>query len=197
VKSITATEFLARIKEKPSVFEHWDTPLEITEYVSCQNSPITHLSKHLTFSGRNEVGDSANFSGCENLQIAIGTFYGFVFWNSAIKKIEDLNILQCDMFNMSATFSGCKNLKIATGRYQGFVNFEDCGIETIQNLHIQSPDEEGDYASFRDCPTLLTLKGWDLSKKILIEPEKLAAEKKRLALQKFVEKAQPQELPFL
>ncbi len=58
---ITAKEFFEMIKGNPSVFEHWETPLEITEFIDCEYSPITHLSKHLTFSGKDNHGDSAMF----------------------------------------------------------------------------------------------------------------------------------------
>jgi hypothetical protein len=76
------------IMENPSVFEHWETPLEITGYVNCQNSPITHLSPHLTFSGKNEDGDTASFLNCPNLKVATGNYPGFViFNNSGIQQV--------------------------------------------------------------------------------------------------------------
>jgi hypothetical protein len=37
---ITAAEFYKMIEEDPSIFEHWNTPLEITEFVKCWKSPI-------------------------------------------------------------------------------------------------------------------------------------------------------------
>jgi hypothetical protein len=193
---VTAKQFLAMIAENPSVFEHWNTPLEITEYVDCKNSPISHLSTHLTFSGRDEDGDVATFKHCLHLKIATGTFNGGVwFCNSGIEKIENLQVTQPDNQGFSATFADCKNLQIATGNYVGTVIFSGSGVHSIQNLHIHT--SIGTYADFCKCPNLQTLKGWDLSKKILIEPQKLQAEKERRALQKFHKETEPSTLPFL
>jgi hypothetical protein len=192
---ITAAKFLAMIDENPSVFEHWETPLEITEYVDCRDSNITHLSPHLTFSGKDNDEWSATFSECERLETATGTFRGFVsFANSNIKKIDKLQT-----FNkkQSASFFNCKSLEIATGHYPGFVWFTFSGIHSIQNLHIENPNKKGEYADFKNCDMLKTLKGWDLSKEIEIEPEKLAAEKERQALLKFKKETEAQTLPFL
>jgi hypothetical protein len=197
MKKITAKKFLAMIAENPSVFEHWDTRLEITDHVYCQHSRITHLSPHLIFP-RNQNGDSAAFLQCKHLKIATGTFHGCVsFAESGIEKIEELFILRTNTNDWAASFLGCKSLKIATGNYPGFVNFEETGIESIQNLHIENPDSDY-FADFSRCPNLHTLEGWDLSKQICIEDEKWDAEKnRRAALQKYIEKTKPENLPFL
>jgi hypothetical protein len=273
---ITAAEFLAMIAENPSVFEHWNTPLEITEYVECKNSPITHLSPHLTFSGKDfeetsasfykcknlkratgnfkgtlliwnsgietienlhvgkdKYGYSASFPFCQNLQIASGNFEGFVsFEKSGIKKIENLNVGKdkagisasfCGCPNLkiatgdfpglvdfsesgvekivnlnagkhedgiSADFLGCKNLKIATGNFEGFAIFLHSGIDTIHNLNIKTPHAIYGYADFNGCPNLQTLEGWDISKTIHIEPQKLEAEIKRQTTLKKPQKSQ-------
>jgi hypothetical protein len=199
MRKITAKKFLAMVSENPSVFENWDTPLEITQYVEGNNSPITHLSKHLIFSGKNPNGDTADFRYCPNLQTATGTFHGFVwFAENGIQKIENLLITQPDNNQIATSFAKCLHLEIATGTYPGFVNFSGCGIHSIQNLNINTPEEEGIYAEFSNCHNLQTLEGWDPSKKICIEPKKLEAEHKRRAtLKKFVQESQPQELPFL
>jgi hypothetical protein len=198
MKKISEKEFKTMIVTNRSIFEHWNTPLEITEFVDCSLSFITHLSKHLIFSGKNRSGDAADFSGCESLQNATGTFHGYVsFCKSSIRKIEELNVIGSDLNGWSANFYSCKNLEIATGNYKNYVTFDDSAIHTIQNLHIQNPDNDGDYSNFSACPNLITLEGWDLSKKIYIEAAKLAAEKERRALQKFIEETQPKPLPFL
>ncbi len=195
---ITAKEFLEMIGESPSVFEHWNTPLEITEYVLCINSPITSLSKHLTFSGKNEDGKSASFLVCHKLKTATGTFHGSVeFSDCGIQKIEELTITQTDNKAEAASFAGCQSLEIATGTYPGAVNFSGTGIHSIQNLHIENPNKTGEYATFIACPLLKNLGDWDLSKKIGTNPEKIAAEKERRALEKFYKTAQPDKLPFL
>jgi hypothetical protein len=195
---ITAKEFLEMVAENPSVFEHWETPLEITEYVNCNNLPITHLSPHLTFSGKDKFGNSASFYQCKNLQIATGTFQGAVdFSDSGVKKIKNLNVGE-NKTRFSATFSSCPHLQTASGTYEGFVTFYKSGIHAIQNLHIKNSDKDGDYADFYECPNLKNLEGWNLSKKIIIEPDKLQTEKKhRAALQKFHKETQVEELPFL
>ncbi len=77
------------LTENPSVFKHWETPLEIIEYVDCEASPITHLSPLLTFSGRDNVGDSACFLKCAQLENASGTFNGYVYFtHSNIRKLK-------------------------------------------------------------------------------------------------------------
>jgi hypothetical protein len=199
MKRITAEEFHKLIDGNPSVFEYWNTPLEITEYVTCQNSPITHLSPHLIFSGIDRSGWAANFYLCKHLQIATGSFHGYVtFGKSAVQKIENLNIISTRQETNSATsFYHCENLQIATGTYPGHVDFSGSGIHFIQNLHIEKPNKVGFYSSFNLCHNLRTLQNWDITKQINIEPEKLAAEKERIALQNFHKKIQLEALPFL
>jgi hypothetical protein len=195
---ITANEFHKMILENPSVFEDWDSPLEITGYVFCKGTKITHLSKHLTFSGRNRGGECANFSKCKELKIATGTFHGFTnFEESGIEKIEDLHIPQTCTNGTSASFAYCKALQTASGTYSGFVNFQHTGIHSIQKLYIKPTNENDIHADFYGCHNLKTLKGWDIYKKFNIELEKIVAEKKRLTLQKILKEMQPKELPFL
>jgi hypothetical protein len=198
MRKIKAAEFHELVNTNPNVFEQWNTPLEITEYIICSENPITHLSPFLTFSGKDGDGDVANFRACPNLKIATGTFHGFVNFNySGVEKIKNLQITKTTL-GWVASFMGCKSLQTATGNYIGFLTFQESGIHTIQNLHIESPDENGNYADFTDCPNLQTLESWDLTKQIVIEPEKLAAEKRRRAsLQKFIQTTQPHALPFL
>ncbi len=182
------------VDKNPSVFEHWETPLEITEYVYCDFSEIIHLSKYLTFSGKNDQGKCASFGHCKSLQTATGTFHGYVtFKTSGIQRIEELHILKPNIAQ-TADFSYCKSLKIATGTYPGKVNFSDSGAETIHNLHIQTAIQT---ANFSYCPNLKNLRDLDLSKPIEIEPEKLIAEKERRAVLKFNKETKPQELPSL
>jgi hypothetical protein len=156
---ITAKEFLEMIAENPSIFEQWNTPLEITEYVDCSDSNITYLSPHLTFSGRNEDGDTADFSHCPNLTSATGTFHSCVnFFGSGIVKIENLTVTQPNEYGKSANFGYCPFLQIATGSYPGYVNFEHSGIEHIKHLVAES-------YSFKDCFNLQNLKEWEISQR--------------------------------
>jgi hypothetical protein len=199
MKKITAKEFYAMISKNPSVFEHWDSPLEITEFIQCSLSPITHLSKHLTFSGKSGNGDAAHFSNCKHLKVATGTFTGFVlFFKTGVETIDNLVVTEPNQNGAAAQFFGCKYLQTATGTYPGHVCFTKTGIHGIHKLDIQKPYPSGEYARFVQCPNLQNLEGWDLSKPIHIEPKKLEAERKRrAALQKFARQTQPKELPFL
>jgi hypothetical protein len=199
MKQITADEFYKMITENPSVFEFWNTPLEITELVDCYRSPITHLSKHLIFSGRDDDGDVADFSRCPNLRIATGTFHGFVYFHASnIQKIENLNVIKRNKKKWSASFTSCTALNVATGNYTGFVSFANSGIHSIHNLHIQHPDKDDCYTNFWNCPNLHSLEGWDIFKTSEIEPEKLEAEiKRRNALKKFHKENKIETLPFL
>jgi hypothetical protein len=198
---ITAGEFAVMIHENPSVFEHWDTPLEILGYVNARDSQITHithLSPHLTFAGTNNEDFAASFRECPNLKIATGTFHGSVdFGFSNIEKIENLTVTQPDKNGWAASFWGCKKLKSITGTYPGFLFLTGSGIESLKSLHIEKHNISGKYLDVSDCPNLKNLSGWDLSKQITIESEKLEAEPKRRAIQKFLNKTQPEELPFL
>jgi hypothetical protein len=195
---ITAKEFLAMVKENPSIFEHWETPLEITEYVDCSSSIITHLSPHLTFSGKNENENTASFYDCKSLKNATGTFHGYVnFAMSRVEEIKALTITQPNTIGWAANFYGCERLQIATGTYPGCVGFGETNVYTIKNLEVQNPEKDGYFADFRNCPKLHNLEGWNLSKKIQAEPKLLAAEKAKAALKKFVKESQPEKLPFL
>jgi hypothetical protein len=124
MKKITAKEFLAMIEENPSVFEHWETPLQITETIACYKSKITHLSPHLTFTGRDINGKSAHFENCPALQIATGTFHHTVYFLvCGIKKIENLNVTMIYEPRQAAAFYNCPQLKVATGNFNGYVCF--------------------------------------------------------------------------
>jgi hypothetical protein len=198
MKKISAKEFYKMVLENPSVFEHWDTPLEITKHIDCKIQ-ITHLSKHLLFSGQNYKGNSADFSNCKSLKTATGTFHNYVdFTGSGVEKIEDLHIHKPNIFGKATAFENCKSLQMATGTYPGYVNFSGSGIHSIQNLQIQKPNNNGIYAAFHECPNLQSLEGWDLSNTIVIEPKKLEAEiNRRASLKKFIEETKLEELPFL
>jgi hypothetical protein len=192
MKRITAWEFLGMIAENPSVFEHWDTPLEIEGHILCIGSPITHLSPYLTFKTDTALDTCATFGYCRQLQNATGTFYGSVsFGESGIKRIENLNIKHADKQGIAANFEDCLQLEIATGSYPGWVSFNKSGIHSIKNLQ-----SEGSLCLW-NCPNLLDLSELDLSKPIIIEAEKLAAEKERRALLRYKQTAEPNPLPFL
>jgi hypothetical protein len=198
-KRICEEEFLAMVMDNPSIFKDWEIPLEITEFVDCSNSKITHLSPLLRFTGRNNAGNVADFSNCKNLENATGTFHGHVcFFKSGIKKIEELIITKPNHDHHAAGFSQCKNLEVATGKFPGHADFSESGIHTIHNLEIERPEMDGHYGSFYNCPNLKTLEGRDPNKIIDIEISKLQEEvKRRKAMKKFIQETQPQELPFL
>jgi hypothetical protein len=197
---INRDTFYDMITENPSVFKDWNTPLEITEFVDCcRDLKLTHLSPYLTFSGKNEDGVSADFSHCPKLKIATGTFHGTVWFNeSAIETIENLEVKGTDDNGVSGYFWYCDQLKTASGKYEGCADFSESAIESIQNLHIETTNSEGYHVDFSNCKNLKRLDGFDISKKIRIEPQKLKAEtNRRKSLKTFIKKSQPDELPFL
>jgi hypothetical protein len=188
MRKITAEEFHTMIDENPSIFKNWKEPLEITEFVDCDESPITHLSKHLTFSGKNKRGWCASFEKCKSLYIATGTFKGGVsFTFSRIEKIENLKVTEVTVEKTAATFDLCEGLEIATGWYAGFVGFSGCNIREINNLHIEKPNTEKIYADFTDN-ALTSLKEWDIKKKIKVELFLLKKEEYRLGILKEIKR---------
>jgi hypothetical protein len=167
--AITASAFLTEIQKNPAFCKSLDAPLTILDPLYIHNSPITHLSKHLVFKSL------LNIFNCPNLRTATGRFEdGFHFDHCPnLNKIENMESVQLDQeLYPTATFSNCPNLKIASGNFYRYVNFTGTGIEKIENLIIQSPNGEGYYACFLECPNLHNLDGWDASKDILIEQEK-------------------------
>jgi hypothetical protein len=199
MKKISADEFYRMVLGNLSIFKTLETPLEVTEYLNCKITEITHLSQYLTFSGRNKDGEVGDFSSCRNLKVATGTFNGLVdFSGSGIERIENLHITQGNWEGNAACFHGCKSLKIATGNYRGCVDFQHSGIHSIQNLHIKHGNSDGVFAEFKDCSNLKTLEGWDLSQRIWIEKEKIEEEiKRRQSLKRFHTETQIPKLPFL
>jgi hypothetical protein len=173
-------------------------------FVGFDGSGIERI-ENLTVTQPNKNGASANFRECNSLKIATGTYNGFVsFYESGVEHIENLVITEPNNEGWAANFEGwaanfeeCPYLKVATGTYPGFVFFKKSGIERIENLTITQPDKTGTYAEFQECDNLSSIKNWDLSKKIVIEPEKLEAEKERRALKKFHKETEPTPLPFL
>jgi hypothetical protein len=171
---ITAAEFYTLLDENPSIFKAWKTPLEITEPVYLQYSPITHLSPHLTFSGKDEKDRSATFKDCEALEIATGTFHNAVsFKRSGIKTIETLHILSSDYEGIAAHFLGCKQLQTLQGTYPGAVSASGSGISNIENVHIETPNSHGVYMFLYGCPNITQFGKWK-SQRIAIEKWKLA-----------------------
>ena len=150
---ITGKKFINLIKKDPSWCLNIKEPIEVTTFTDLANSPITHLSPLLTFSGENESGWVADFSDCKNLKVATGTFNGFVYFGyTGIEKIENLTVKEVDIEGDSASFWGCSNLKVATGNYTGMVNFQGTGVTTIKDLIIKNTEIMGNKASFFKCP---------------------------------------------
>jgi hypothetical protein len=108
---LTANEFNLLVHDNPSVFKTLQHPIEVTQYIYAYNSPITHLSKHLTFSGENPHRRSASFIACNNLKNASGTYQHKVdFSNSGIQSIENLKIHNPDETGVYAQMNNCPNL---------------------------------------------------------------------------------------
>ena len=163
MNQLTAEEFSKKIAICPNWADQLTEDVEITTCCNIEASPITHLSNHLYFTGRNEVGMVAGFYGCRSLKIAKGNFGGFVsFCNSAIEEIdvENLKITKLDDNGNAASFSFCDELKVATGNFPGFVNFSGSAVEKIDKLNIAKEAIGGDYkakkSGFFKCYNLKT-----------------------------------------
>lgn len=160
LKKITATEFRHAVALDPSWAVKLIEPVEIIGFCNMERSKITHLSPLLIFSGRDENGTSANFTGCKHLNTAEGCFNGnVVFSASGVSEIGDLVIRQPDTKGRAVSFRECRNLKVATGSYPGSVDFGDSGIERIGHLVIKLQDTRGAAATFEQCEALRVAQG--------------------------------------
>jgi len=159
LKKITATQFKKFVKVDPAWASHLTEDVEIAECCDLSGSKITHLSKHLYFTG--SAKDSpwcAEFSYCESLKVATGNFSGSVcFDGSGIVKIKDLNIEPSNGYE--ASFEYCKKLRVATGSFPGFVNFYRSGVRAINRLSVSESNNMGLAASFLGCTELETATG--------------------------------------
>lgn len=135
MEKIAARKFKKLTDLDPGWAQHLTEPLEVTGYCNMGKSGITHLSRHLHFTG-NKSGDIPSFSKCKYLTVAEGTFARRVsFAGSGIEKIGDLNITYpYNADRTSVDFSFCKKLKVAEGSFPGSVNFKFSGIERIGNI---------------------------------------------------------------
>lgn len=160
MEKITAKQFKKYVKVDPTWASHLTEDLEITGYCDLYNSKITHLSKHLFFTGGDMESDywCAQFSNCKNLKVATGNFSGAVYFGySDVEEIQDLKIKSNG--GHAASFEYCDKLKTATGTFDGFVYFGHCGIEKISQLKISKPNVYGQSAAFVGCKKLKTATG--------------------------------------
>ena len=87
MKTISATEFVKRVDWDPSWCLTIKEPTKVEGYLYLKHSNITHLSKHLSFTG------IVDLRYCKNLKLATGTYDELVnFSHSGIITIKDLNI---------------------------------------------------------------------------------------------------------
>ena len=152
---ITAKQFKHAVQLDAAWAAKLTEPVEVSGYCDLTDSGITHLSPLLTFSGRNERGETAKFSRCMDLRVAEGRFRGLAdFMDSGIERIGDLSITRPNEYGEAADFDWCIALKVAEGRFPGSVWFNASGIETIGDLEIAAPNFDGMWASFLDCFSL-------------------------------------------
>ena len=152
MKRITGERFIEEITKDPSWCKNLKEPLEIITFIDIPKSPITHLSPLLTFSGKNNIGWVANFTKCEKLEVATGTFNGAVcFYKAGIKEIKNLLVTKTTNYGQSANFDGCKELTTATGTFEGIVYFGRSGVTTIKNLIVKT-SAHGIKAESTECP---------------------------------------------
>jgi len=142
---ISALEFLKRIEDNPSWAKSLEHPVVVYQYVDLSDSNITHLSRWLRFSGKDDYGESANFCRCTQLENAEGTYDGSVdFSQSSIKHIGRLKVLGVDRSATSAYFYKCKELKKLSGTFYGPVAACESSIEEIENLKITKQNRKGE-----------------------------------------------------
>jgi hypothetical protein len=144
---ISAEEFKKRTEEDPAWAKDLNHPVIVQGYVDMVGSKIKYLSRWLRFSGKNSMGESANFSGSEDLESAEGTFDGSVdFSKSGIKNIGRLKVLGRYKFltgrneneAFSAYFFRCLNLTKFSGEYAYPVAAAESNISTIENLKVRA-----------------------------------------------------------
>lgn len=176
MKSLTAKEFKEIIKNDPSWAKSLQEPVEIRTYINLDNSNITHLSPFLRFTGRDKDGNVASFKGCSKLQVAEGTFDGFVDFGVNYDELElnlqaeggnqdDLAILnepvskkdELDPKNQTQTPNG--DIK-ENKKYRQEAREEEIielpyacpvGIKSIGNLNILRPNNKGYAVDFTGC----------------------------------------------
>lgn len=160
MNEFTSGQLKRAIETDPSWAAKLTEPMEITDYCDMAESPNTHLSPLLHFTGRDPSGNCADFSQCIGLKVAEGSFAGFVdFSGSGIGKIGNLNITQPQQNGNAASFYQCADLKIAEGTFPGFVEFGGSGVGKIGNLAITRPNNSGNAASFSCCFSLKVAEG--------------------------------------
>ena len=136
-------------------------PIQVSGYCCMFESPISHLSPYLHFTGKDEFGKCANFVNCENLSVAEGAFGGEVdFSYSSITKIGNLTIKKAGKSGNAADFTSCNKLRVATGKFPGAVTFKGSRIQRVENLIIQSPNKLGLAAEFYFCKYLRHAEGY-------------------------------------
>jgi hypothetical protein len=80
--------------------------------VSFRHSGITKIG-NLIIQSRNHWGDAANFDGCQSLEVAEGTFPGFVdFSASGINTVGNLVIVKPNIHGLKSDFSDCGYLRL-------------------------------------------------------------------------------------
>ena len=79
--------------------------------------------------------------------------------NSKITHLSPLITFSGGDKGWAANFSKCKNLKVATGKFEGIVNFENSGVEKIENLTVDANITSKGVASFRYCKNLKVASG--------------------------------------
>jgi len=160
MEKITAKQFKKFVKGDPAWASHLTEDVEIIGICKLFESKITHLSKHLHFTGDRENDPwCAEFRSCKELKVATGNFTGSVYFGfSGIEEIKDLNIKDSDGY--AASFEDCSELKIATGTFPGFVDFRHTGVIAIKHLIVLESDSyESRAASFVGCHQLKIATG--------------------------------------
>lgn len=157
MRQMTGREFVARIRRNPSWAKSLEEPLEVTTFANLDGTEITHLSPLITFRGRNKSGNVASFRNCQKLEIAEGTFDGFVDFGrvwiekgkkmkeipTGIKKIGRLRVLRPNDHGDAINLEGCAGVQHFKGTFPGavFIGHNE-NIELI-NITVTKANNRG------------------------------------------------------
>lgn len=103
----------------------------------------------------------AVFKDCEYLKEAKGRWCGAVSYEgSAIDKVENLIIENCNYEGEAACFNACPSLKTISGTFPGMISACYCDkLSDTSQTRVTSPNKNGTAAWFRSCTNLTKAEG--------------------------------------
>jgi len=175
MRSISAKQFKEFIEKDPAWASKLTGPVDIRTYANMDNTGITHLSPMLHFSGRDENGNVASFKGCSKLEVAEGTFRGFVDFGVSYDEIdlslnaegnseESLDDIDRPSTNnvKNDTREEPQEYEEYKGNEEDIINFPyatPVGIKRVGELYILEPNTKGCAVDFTGCAFLKEYRG--------------------------------------